>query len=205
LNAEMLLRASLACIMLLSLGLTLYFRRRAASLGGAVSRVHEGLLMLVALRLCGMLLGAATLAYLISPARVKWAEVAVPLAARLLAVGLGFLSVLLMAWTLRCLGGNLTDTVVTRSEATLVTEGPYRWVRHPFYFVAGLLMLSATLISANWLIGLASLAVMGLLAMRTPREESMLASRFGQEYADYKRRTPAFFPLGFWRGDGAKR
>lgn len=161
--------------------------------------------MLVALRLCGMLLGAATLAYLISPAWVEWAEIAVPLAVRLLAVGLGFLSVLLMSWTLRCLGGNLTDTVVTRSEATLVTQGPYRWVRHPFYLVAGLLMLSATLISANWLIGLASLGVMGLLAMRTPQEESMLASRFGQEYVDYKRRTPAFFPLGFWSGDEAKR
>jgi protein-S-isoprenylcysteine O-methyltransferase Ste14 len=27
----------------------------------------------------------------------------------------------------------LTDTLVTRREHTLITHGPYRWVRHPFY------------------------------------------------------------------------
>jgi protein-S-isoprenylcysteine O-methyltransferase Ste14 len=32
----------------------------------------------------------------------------------------------LMYWTLSSLGKNLTDTVVTRAEATLVTHGPYR-------------------------------------------------------------------------------
>ena len=39
----------------------------------------------------------------------------------------------LLVWTFRCLGKNLTDTVVTRQEHTLVMQGPYRWVRHPFY------------------------------------------------------------------------
>ena len=39
----------------------------------------------------------------------------------------------LLIWTLRSLGPNLTDTVVTRQAHTLVTRGPYRWVRHPFY------------------------------------------------------------------------
>src|SRR5262252_1360633 len=35
-------------------------------------------------------------------------------------------------WTVRTLGPNLTDTVVTRQHHTLVLAGPYRWVRHPF-------------------------------------------------------------------------
>ena len=58
-----------------------------------------------------------------------------------------------MYWTLSSLGTNLTDTVVTRAEATLVTHGPYRWVRHPYYVTAALLMGSVTLLTANWLIG----------------------------------------------------
>lgn len=31
----------------------------------------------------------------------------------------------LLIWTLRTLGANLTDTVITRKEHTLVTSGPY--------------------------------------------------------------------------------
>lgn len=48
---------------------------------------------------------------------------------------------------------------------------PYRWVRHPFYVTAALLMASVTLLTANWLIGLSSLIVLTLLAVRTPKEE----------------------------------
>jgi protein-S-isoprenylcysteine O-methyltransferase Ste14 len=109
-------------------------------------------------------------------------------------VGTGVFCSLLMYWTLSSLGKNLTDTVVTRSKATLVTNGPYRWVRHPFYVTAALLMASVTLLSANWFIGISSVAVLALLAIRTPKEEQMLIERFGQEYRDYMARTGRFLP-----------
>ncbi len=75
-----------------------------------------------------------------------------------------------------------------------VTHGPYRWVRHPFYVTAALLMASATLLTANWLIGVTSVFVLGLLAIRTPKEEQMLVERFGQQYRDYMARMGRFFP-----------
>jgi protein-S-isoprenylcysteine O-methyltransferase Ste14 len=90
-----------------------------------------------------------------------------------------------------------TGTVVTRAQATLVTCGPYRWVRHPFYVTAALLMASVTILTANWLIGATSLVVLALLAMRTPREEAMLIARFGQQYRDYMARTGRFVPRRF--------
>ena len=99
-----------------------------------------------------------------------------------------------MYWTLHSLGRNLTDTVVTRTNATLVTQGPYRWVRHPFYFTTALVMASVTLLTANWLIGITSVAILGMLAMRTPKEEQALIDRFGQDYIDYMRVTGRFFP-----------
>jgi protein-S-isoprenylcysteine O-methyltransferase Ste14 len=97
-----------------------------------------------------------------------------------------------MYWTLSSLGRNLTDTVVTRKEATLVTHGPYRWVRHPFYVTAALLMSSTTVLSANGLIGGCSVLVLAMLAVRTPKEEQMLVERFGQPYQDYMARTGRF-------------
>ena len=48
---------------------------------------------------------------------------------------------------------NLTDTVVTRKEHTLVTSGPYRWVRHPFYSAFGLAVLANSVTAANFLSG----------------------------------------------------
>jgi protein-S-isoprenylcysteine O-methyltransferase Ste14 len=92
------------------------------------------------------------------------------------------------------LGPNLTDTVVTRREHTLVTHGPYRWVRHPFYGVGFLGLLAVTLMTANWFIALTGAVVIALLVHRTRTEEVKLIERFGDEYRAYRERTGAFFP-----------
>jgi protein-S-isoprenylcysteine O-methyltransferase Ste14 len=55
-------------------------------------------------------------------------------------------------------------------------------------------MASVTLLTANWLIGLSSIAILGMLAMRTPKEEQALIDRFGQDYIDYMKVTGRFFP-----------
>jgi protein-S-isoprenylcysteine O-methyltransferase Ste14 len=100
----------------------------------------------------------------------------------------------LLFWVFHSLGRNLTDTVVTRREHTLVTHGPYRWVRHPFYGVGFLGLLAASLITANWFIALTGAVVIALLVYRTRTEEAKLIERFGDEYRAYRDRTGAFFP-----------
>jgi protein-S-isoprenylcysteine O-methyltransferase Ste14 len=57
-----------------------------------------------------------------------------------------------------------------------------------------LLMASVTLLTANWLIGLACFLVLGLLAVRTPKEEQRLIDKFGQQYRDYMATTGRFIP-----------
>lgn len=106
----------------------------------------------------------------------------------------GILCSCLMYWTLSSLGKNLTDTIVTRDQATLVTNGPYRFVRHPFYVTAALLLVSITLLTASWFIGISGILVLALLAIRTPKEEQMLINRFGQQYRDYIATTGRYFP-----------
>lgn len=55
-------------------------------------------------------------------------------------------------------------------------------------------MASVTVLAANWLIGAGSVLVLGLLAVRTPKEERMLIEKFGQQYRDYMAKTGRFFP-----------
>src|SRR6185369_16343518 len=100
----------------------------------------------------------------------------------------------LMVWTFRSLGKNLTDTVVTRQEHTLVTHGPYRWVRHPLYDTAALFTVAMSLIAANWFLLATGVTALLLLIVRTRTEESKLLARFGDRYRDYMGRTGRFLP-----------
>jgi protein-S-isoprenylcysteine O-methyltransferase Ste14 len=187
-------RIAVVVVMVLTVAVTAYHRLQAAASGEKISRKDEGYLFAAVLRLSGLCLFIATLAYVMSPSSVKWASFPLPMWIRWLGIVTGILCSFLMYWTLNSLGKNLTDTVVTRTEATLVTHGPYRWVRHPFYVTAALLMASVTVLAANWLIGAGSLLVLGLLAVRSPKEERMLMERFGQQYRDYMAKTGRFFP-----------
>ena len=100
----------------------------------------------------------------------------------------------LLVWTFRCLGKNLTDTVVTRQEHTLVMQGPYRWVRHPFYDSAALLMVAISLIAANWFLFVTGVVGVLLLIIRTRIEERNLVARFGDGYRAYMEQTGRFLP-----------
>src|SRR5436305_10787663 len=95
-----------------------YHRWRAASSGEHISHREEGYAFAIALRLAGASLWVGVLAYLISPASMRWS--AMPLAPwmRWSGFGLGLLGELLAYWTLISLGKNLTDTVVVRKTAT---------------------------------------------------------------------------------------
>jgi protein-S-isoprenylcysteine O-methyltransferase Ste14 len=193
-SSEIPFRVALAIVMVLTMAVTIYHRLQAASSDEKISRKEEGYAFAILLRLAGLCLWLATFAYLLFPGSVQWALVPLPVWVRWTGVTTGALCSILMCWTLSSLGKNLTDTVVTRTGATLVAHGPYHWVRHPFYVTAALLMASVTVLTANWLIGLSSLLVLTLLALRTPKEEEMLIERFGQQYRDYMARTGRFIP-----------
>jgi protein-S-isoprenylcysteine O-methyltransferase Ste14 len=187
-------RIALVTIFILMTVIMGYRRLQAAKSGERITRKDEGILLAVSLRLAGLCLWVATLTYLIAPARMEWSQWPLPAWLRWLGAGVGGLFIALIYWTLTNLGKNLTDTVMTRAQATLVTNGPYRHVRHPFYVSVGLLIFAVALLTANWFIGLAGLLVMALLVVRTPKEEQKLIEKFGDDYRIYMARTGRFLP-----------
>jgi protein-S-isoprenylcysteine O-methyltransferase Ste14 len=192
--SDLTFRALLMLSFMLCLPIGVYHRVRAAS-GERLSRRDEGVFVMVALRLFGLVAWAALLTYMINPRWMAWSSLPVPTWVRYTGAALGVLIVPpLLFWVFHSLGRNLTDTVVTRREHTLVTHGPYRWVRHPFYGVGFLGLLAASLITANWFIALTGAVVIALLVYRTRTEEAKLIERFGDEYRAYRNQTGAFFP-----------
>jgi protein-S-isoprenylcysteine O-methyltransferase Ste14 len=187
-------RVSLLVVVILASSVGIYYRLLAASSGEKISHKEEGYAFATVLRLAGVCLWISAFGYLVFPASFQWASLPLPVWLRWLGVAAGLFCTLLFYWTLSSLGKNLTDTVVIRAAATLVTHGPYRWVRHPFYVTTALLMAAVTLLTANGFIGVCSVLVLSLLAMRTPKEEQMLIERFGDEYRSYMKKTGRFIP-----------
>jgi protein-S-isoprenylcysteine O-methyltransferase Ste14 len=181
-----------AFVFLLVVGLP--FRIRSQQTGEPLDRRQEGLFILATLRPAAFVLWASVFAYMVNPPWMTWSSVALPGALRWSGVAIWALAIALLIWTLRSLGPNLTDTVVTRRAATLVRTGPYRWVRHPFYDAMTLLILAMSLVAANWFVLLCGIVVVTLMVVRTRIEEQKLVDRFGDDYRRYMGDTGRFLP-----------
>ena len=172
----------------------LYHRIRSQATREKLDRRQEGLFILLTLRPVGFAGIIALFTFAINPARMAWSSVAFPLWLRWTGVAIGLAGAVLLIWTFRSLGTNITDTVVTRQHHTLVTSGPYRYLRHPFYVAATLAMAANTLVTANWFIGLTGAMACSLLVIRTATEEAHLIARFGDAYVAYMKNTGRFLP-----------
>ena len=182
---------AVCALAVLPIGLTYRLKSRTPE---RLDRRQEGTFILATLRPAALAFWFALVAYLIDPRWMAWSSAPFPARVRWTGVGVWFLTGALLFWTLHHLGANLTDTVVTRRNHTLVTDGPYRWVRNPFYDCAALLVLAASLVAANWFLLVTGAVVFGLLVLRTRREEERLLARFGEEYRQYMTHTGQFLP-----------
>ena len=129
----------------------------------------------------------AVLIWLALSAVLEWR---IPLAAWAAAVA----AVLLGVWTLRANRlGNFNIHPRPRVGGTLVTSGPYAWIRHPMYtaFLLGAFALALTAdAGAAWLIWWALSLVLWFKS--TLEERWMLAQHPG--YAHYREQTKRFVP-----------
>lgn len=112
-----------------------------------------------------------------------------PLGFILIAVGL----VLVFAGVFN-LGRNLTPFVCPKAQATLVTGGAYRLVRHPIY--SGLIFSAGgfALVVQGWLTIGFTLLLVALLDRKSRREEILLLQQI-PGYAEYRRRVKRLIPF----------
>ena len=93
------------------------------------------------------------------------------------------------------LGTNWSITLEVREGHRLITQGVYRWVRHPMSSALVLYSIGQAFVIPNWVAGLSNLfAFTVLFALRVGAEERMMAQQFGNEYAAYTARTKRLIP-----------
>lgn len=197
-SQENIIRFSILVLLVAVFTMSGRFRRRADQADRKVSPEQEDQLLLKIRSMGAMLMYGGVLLYLINPGWMRWSQVtALPGWVRWVGVGLVALVVPLFYWQLSSLGKNITKTVAIRSEHTLVTSGPYKYIRHPLYAFGFMFIVGTAVALANWFIlGMAVLTWIPL-AMRTPLEEQKLIEAFGDEYRAYMQRTGRYFPKMF--------
>ena len=78
----------------------------------------------------------------------------------------------------------------------LVRTGPYALVRHPIYSSLLAILGSTLCLLTPWPWALVSLAIfVAGTEIRVHAEDNLLASRFGEQFTDYKRNVPAYVPF----------
>lgn len=93
------------------------------------------------------------------------------------------------------LGKNWSVTLEIRDEHQLVTDGLYRYVRHPMYSSFWLWAIAQFFLLPNWAAGLSGLIGVAILYFfRVGKEEAMMRRRFGDAYDQYSARTGRIVP-----------
>jgi protein-S-isoprenylcysteine O-methyltransferase Ste14 len=96
------------------------------------------------------------------------------------------------------LGTYWSVTLEVRENHRLITQGVYRYVRHPMYAALFLYSIGQALVVPNWVVGPSYLVAFGILfAFRIGAEERMMLETFGEEYAGYMTKTKLLVP-GIW-------
>ena len=169
-----------AAIIFFAVGLTTYFEAPRVR-PRWVGLIHDSALVLALVHLAAaILIPPRSDAFAIACIAMYWSAIAV------------FLSAIEAARRTRLQRSFIDEPLPDR----LITDGPFRWVRHPFFagYILGALAAPVAIESVVlWLLG--SLMV-GITVSAAIREERVwLASPMGDKYREYRRKTGMFLPF----------
>ena len=102
-----------------------------------------------------------------------------------------------LSWTaVKHLGRQFRVNAGLYEDHELVRTGPYGIVRHPIYSSVLAILLSTILLLTPWRWAAVSLVLFVVgTEIRVRTEDHLLASRFGREFAEYRRKVPAYVPF----------
>lgn len=93
------------------------------------------------------------------------------------------------------LGRSWTPTLGLRDDHHLVTEGVFKYIRHPMYAAHILWGVATPLMLHNWIAGFTFLVLSSVQYLtRVGAEECMMLEKFGDQYREYMQTTGRLIP-----------
>lgn len=103
------------------------------------------------------------------------------------------LAVALMIWARRSFKAGQFSVLAEPKEGPLMSNGPYRFIRHPMYAAALLLIWLSVLGYVSTVTVIVAVIVTCVIFFRIGVEEQFLRERFS-DYAEYARKTKRVIP-----------
>jgi protein-S-isoprenylcysteine O-methyltransferase Ste14 len=107
---------------------------------------------------------------------------------------IAFIGLAIAFWARYLLGANWSATVQQKSGHTLITAGPYKFVRHPIYSALLLMFSGHALIVGDWRAIIAVAIVFVSFWFKLRKEERLMQALFGEQYTRYLKATKALVP-----------
>jgi protein-S-isoprenylcysteine O-methyltransferase Ste14 len=98
-------------------------------------------------------------------------------------------------WARIHLGRNWSGYATYKEDQTLVTTGPYHFVRHPIYTSMILMSIGTILYYGSLFVSIFLIILAVNFILRIRKEEEIMIKLFGEKYTDYMKRTKRLIPL----------
>jgi protein-S-isoprenylcysteine O-methyltransferase Ste14 len=111
-------------------------------------------------------------------------------------IGLAFYIVFswVQIWSTKTLGDNFSQDIAIKKEHHLVTNGPFKFIRHPQYLAQLLMDLGGAAATLSFILAPLALIQVPFLFMRASMEDKLLKKHFGENFRSYKKKSGMFFP-----------
>jgi len=194
---DQILHILFSCIYLLFLFERGYFQAKAMLVSGEAKKFKESkkkMAMIIVLFMTAQIWVLGSFVYIVKPESMNWTLMSVPRWARWLGMIVAVSGMVLELSTQIHLGRNYSTTLHIGEEQTLVTTGPYHYVRHPMYTALIVVGIGLGFLSSSWYFLLPFLALVIVIVFRIPKEEDAMIEKFGERYIKYAQSTGRFFP-----------
>ena len=111
-------------------------------------------------------------------------------------IGLAFYIVFswVQIWSTKTLGDNFSQDIAIKKEHHIVTNGPFKIIRHPQYLSQFLMDLGGAAATLSFILAPLALIQIPFLFMRASMEDKLLEKHFGEIFRAYKKKSGMFFP-----------
>ncbi len=98
-------------------------------------------------------------------------------------------------WAYKTMGDNYSNEIVIMKNHKLVTGGPFKLIRHPYYLGQIFADLGAVAALLSYTVLILIIIEIPLLVMRSLFEDKLLIKHFKEEFATYKKKTGLLLPF----------
>lgn len=98
-------------------------------------------------------------------------------------------------WATKALGDNYSQDVAIKKDHKLITNGPFKIVRHPQYLSQFLMDVGGAAATLSFVLAPIALLQIPFLFMRASLEDKLLEKHFGDSFRNFKKKTGQIFPF----------